>query len=107
MAAPLVHYDAHPVRAAHNLDEADQAEHAKVFLTETTLFPPLNIRIVLVKIIGRNDLRALETVMIEPEMMLSGLCVLFSAVKILVHYRDPQNKTPTAMSPGRLKFSGE
>ena len=71
------------------------------------MFPPLNVTIVLVKIVGRNDLRALEAVMIEPEVMLPVLCVLFSAGKIMVHYRDPENKTPTTMSPGRLKSSGE
>jgi hypothetical protein len=107
LATPLDHRDIRPVSAVHNLDEADQAEHARVFLTETTLFPPLNVRIVLVEIVGSNDLRALEAVMIEPEVMLPGLCMLFSAGKIMVHYRDPENKTPAAMSPGRLKSSGD
>ena len=67
------------------------------------MFPPLNVRIVLVKIVERNDLRALEAVMIGPEVMLPGLCLLFSAGKIQVHFRDPEYETPTAMSPGSLR----
>ena len=107
MATPLDYKDARPVSAVHNLDEADQMEHVRVFLTVTSLFPVLNIRIVLVKIVGSNDLRALETVIIEPEVMLPGLCVLFSAGKLQVHDRYSENKTPTGMSPARLKSSGE
>ena len=84
MVTPLAHKDTRTMSAVHNLDEADYAEHARVFLTETTLFPPLNVRTVLVKIVGRNNLRALEAVMIEPDVTLPSLCVLFSAGKIQV-----------------------
>ena len=100
LATPLDHRDARPMSAVHNQDQAEQAELARAFPTETTLFPQLNVRIGLVKIVGCNDLIALETVMIDPEVMLPSLCVLFSAGKIQVHYREPENETPTAMSPG-------
>ena len=72
LATPLDHRDTRPMSAVHNLDQADQAEHAREFLTETTLFPPLNVGIVLVKIVGRNNLRALEGVTIGPVVMLPG-----------------------------------
>ena len=68
LATPLDHRDIRPVSAVHNLDEADQAEHARVFLTETTLFPPLNVRIVLVKIVECNDLRADHWLSASPDI---------------------------------------
>ena len=38
LATPLDHRDALPMSAVHNQDQADQVEHASVYLTETTLF---------------------------------------------------------------------